>query len=222
MEPDPSISLAQIEALLAPYALQLMGGFQCQTDDGVGRNVRTLLLIGPRGPDFWSHFLGQPEWQDGQPDPIDRWSRRVIGERACELGGKAYFPFGGPPHRPFYQWALRSARAWASPVTLLVHDTAGLMISYRGAIGLTARVALPMASETPCLSCADKPCLSACPAGALTARGYDVSACHRFLDTEPGQDCLSRGCRVRRACPVSQAYGRVEEQSAYHMRLFHR
>ena len=71
-------------------------------------------------------------------------------------------------------------------------------------------------------SCAAKPCLTACPAGALDAKGYDLPACHAFLDRTEGADCLSRGCVVRRACPLSQAYGRLPEQSAYHMRLFHK
>jgi len=57
---------------------------------------------------------------------------------------------------------------------------------------------------------------------AFTEAGYDVPACHAFLDTSAGQDCLTTGCAVRRACPVSQSYGRVPEQSAYHMRQFHR
>jgi epoxyqueuosine reductase len=59
------------------------------------------------------------------PDPIDRWSRRVIGHMACDLGAKALFPFGGPPWHPFIAWAKRSGRAWESPVGFLVHDRAG-------------------------------------------------------------------------------------------------
>ena len=118
--------------------------------------------------------------------------------------------------------ALRSGRAFASPVTLLVHDGAGLMVSYRGAIALPGRVDLPAPpAASPCDGCAAKPCLSACPARALDVRGYDVPACHAFLDMADGADCLSGGCIVRRACPISHAYGRLPEQSAYHMRLFH-
>jgi hypothetical protein len=49
------------------------------------------------------------EFRDGRPDPIDRWSRRVIGHMACDLGAKALFPFGGPPWHPFIAWAKRRA-----------------------------------------------------------------------------------------------------------------
>ena len=78
-----------------------------------------------------------------RPDPVDRWSRRVIGRLACDLGAKALFPFGGPPYHPFYQWALRTGRAWESPVRLLVHDTQGLMVSFRGALALREAMAVP-------------------------------------------------------------------------------
>ena len=36
------------------------------------------------------------------------------------------------------------------------------------------------------------------------------------------RDCMKAGCLVRRACPVTQAYARMPEQSAYHMRQFHK
>ena len=83
-------------------------------------------------------------------------------------------------------------------------------------------MAAPPLPAKPCDTCAAKPCLTACPVNALSAEtGYDLAACHSFLDTEAGQDCMSRGCKARRACPVSQSYARLPEQSAFHMRSFH-
>jgi epoxyqueuosine reductase len=184
-------------------------------EDGLPPRFRSVALLSPDEPRFWSLFSASPEHADGLPDPLDRWSRRVIGRMACTLEAKAVFPFGGPPWRPFTDWARRSGRAWPSPVGLLVHDTAGLWISYRGGILLTEE-APAVTSRRPCDAC-PAPCLSACPVGALGARGYDVPACHAFLDTGP--DCL-QGCRVRRACPVG-AGRRVPEQSEFHMRSFH-
>lgn len=217
------MTLAAIASAALPHRLGVFGAFHLSPADGLPEAFRTLVLLGPEEPGFWPHLTDQPEWQDGAPDPVDRWSRRVIGGMACDLGGKAYFPFGGPPYRPFYQWALKSGHAWVSPVTLLVHDRAGLLVSYRGAIALKERFDLPARpAASPCDSCTEKPCLTACPPGALTAAGYDVPACHAFLDTAAGTDCLSSGCAARRACPVSRAYGRLPEQSTYHMRLFHR
>ncbi len=130
-----------IDALLAPHHLTVLGGFHADPDDALPKGTQTLLMIGP-GDGFWPHVTAQPEW-DSTPDPIDRWSRRVIGTIACDLGGKAIFPFGGPPYHPFYAWALRTGRIWESPVRLLVHDTQGLMVSFRGALALKERLPLP-------------------------------------------------------------------------------
>jgi hypothetical protein len=216
------MTLDRVAAALTPHALAVLGGFHATPDDDLPNGTATLLLLGPDQPAFWPHFTAEPEWQDGAPDPMDRWSRRVIGRIACDLGAKALFPFGGPPYRPFYSWALRTGRVHASPVRLLVHDAAGLMVSFRGALALKERLDLPAPPPSPCLTCDAKPCLAACPVGALGAEGYDLPACHAFLETGAGQDCMSRGCAVRRACPVSARHARMPEQSAYHMRQFHR
>lgn len=212
--------LARIETALAPHFLTVLGGFNLAEDEaGLPKGTRSLLLLGPREPGFWPHLTSQPEW-DGAPDPVDRWSRRVIGRIACDLRAKALFPFGGPPYHPFFQWALRSGRIRQSPLRLLVHDEQGLMVSFRGALALKQRVELPP-SDPPCPDCA-APCLTACPVGALGAEGYDVARCHQHLDQPAGAECLSAGCLARRACPVSLTYARMKDQSAYHMRQFHR
>lgn len=213
--------LDDLTARLAPHHLEILGGFSCAGDDTLPPGTRTVLMLGPAEPGFWAHLTAQPEWQDGAPDPVDRWSRRVIGRLACDLGAKALFPFGGPPYHPFYAMALRTGRIWDSPVRLLVHATQGLMVSFRGALALKEALALPPHAPRPCDSCM-QPCLDACPAGALGAAGYDVPACHSYLDTPDGAECLGAGCLVRRACPVSQGYARLGEQSAYHMSRFHR
>ena len=216
------MTLAGIEARAAEHHLMVMGAFHPDEGDDLPADIATLVLLGPAGgPGYWAHVTTETEW-DGHPDPIDRWSRRVIGQMACDLGGKAYFPFGGPPWKPFIAWAKRSGRAWTSPVTILVHDAAGLFVSYRGAVGLREKLDLPQPGERPCDRCEGKPCLTACPVSALTEAGYDVPACHAYLDTPPGMDCMTGGCAVRRACPVSRRYGRVAGHSAYHMGQFHR
>ena len=219
MSDESPLTLVELEALLAPHCLEVLGGFAVEgPEEGLPSGTRALVMLGPRQPGFWPHLKAQPEW--GAPDPVDRWSRRVIGRLACDLGAKALFPFGGPPYHPFYRWALRTGRCWDSPVRLLVHDAQGLWVSFRGALALKQPLEVPVATK-PCDTCADKPCLTACPAGALGGAGYDVPRCHDWLDTA-GETCLSGGCLVRRACPVSQGHARMEEQSAYHMRLFHR
>ncbi len=215
-------ALADIDSAAAETALEAFGAFHAEPGDALPEWCGTLVLLAPREPGFWPAFTASREYRDGRPDPLDRWSERVIGGLARAFEAEALFPFGGPPYRPFLRWAERSGRAWPSPVGLLVHDTAGLMVSYRGALALAGRLALPTPPARPCESCAEKPCLSACPADALTAKGYDVPACKAYLETSAGSACHDGGCAVRRACPVSARHGRRAEQSAFHMRAFHR
>jgi hypothetical protein len=197
----------------------VLGGFAvAEGEAGFPAETRTFLMIGPKEPGFWPHLQAQPEW--GGPDPVDRWSRRVIGRVACDLGAKAVFPFGGPPYQPFYSWALRTGRVWDSPVKLLVHATQGLMVSFRGALALKQVLPLPAPAVQPCATCG-KPCLTVCPATALTGAGYDVARCHAHLDQPAGADCLNGGCLVRSTCPAGAGYARMPSQSAYHMRQFH-
>jgi ferredoxin len=180
----------------------------------------SVLLLGPLEPGFWPAFEAAPERADGAPDPLDRYSKRLIAPLARAWGGKAAFPSDGPPYPPFIAWAKASGRVWTSPVGLLVHDVQGLWLSFRGAVRLAERVEMA-GGENPCPSCPGQPCRSACPVGALTAERYDVAACHAFLDTAPGANCLTRGCAARRACPVGARYGRNEHQSRFHMHAFH-
>jgi hypothetical protein len=209
--------LAMIDAAARDHHLAVFGALALHPGEVAG--MQSLVLLGPQEPGFWAHFTATPEYRDGARDPMNRWSGRVIGALAETLGGRALFPFGGPPWQPFTDWARRSGRAWPSPVGLLVHDVAGLMVSYRGALAFAHALDLPPAMPAPCETCAGQPCRSACPVGALDPGAYDVPACKADLD-RPGNDCRARGCAVRRACPVSRGYGRTEAQSAFHMGYF--
>ncbi|MEM9899961.1 MAG: ferredoxin [Pseudomonadota bacterium] len=207
--------------LAAPHGLWPIGGFHTDAEDDVPRGTETLVLLAPRDAVFWPVFTASPEYGDGAPHPLDRWSRRVIGRLACGLGAKALFPFSGPPWRPFIAWALRTGSIHSSPVGLLVEAEAGLFVSLRGALALKERIALPVSRASPCESCAAQPCRTACPVSALTVDGYATETCRSYLETSAGADCVERGCAVRRACPASQTWPRPPVQSAFHMRAFH-
>lgn len=214
---------ATVRTIVQHAGLEIFGVFHPVPSDDVEDGVSTLLMLGPLEPEFWPQITSSPEFTDGMPDPIDRWSRRVIGGIGHHLKAQVYFPFDGPPWWPFIQWAKRTGRAWESEVGILVHDEAGLMVSYRGALGLRKHLELPKASARPCDTCPGKPCRDACPVGALTQGSYDVPACKEYLSTPKGsRTCMAAGCRVRRACPISQTHGRRAEQSAFHMSYFHR
>lgn len=197
----------KIEDACAPHGLFVMGA------------VRDTVLIGA-GRGMWPVFTAAPEYSDGLADPLDRWSKRVIGGMAETFGGEAVFPSDGPPYAPFIAWAKETGRFWNSPTGMLVHDVAGLMISIRGALVLPGQGVAVAAAVSPCEGCA-APCVEACPVGALSADApYDVPACKAYLASPQEADCMGGGCLVRRACPVSEAFERDPAQSAFHMRAF--
>ena len=209
------------QTLAAKHGLAIYGGFHGDTSDGLPADHQTLLMIGP-STDFWPHFKTTPEHQDRAANPIDRWSTRIITQLATKLNAAPFLPFGGPPYSPFLTWAQKTNRAWSSPVGMLVHNTTGLMVSYRGALAFRDHLSLPETAAKPCAPCA-KPCLSACPVNALgAADGYNTDACRAHLNTPAGETCVNDGCLARRACPISAGANRTGEQSAHHMSYFHR
>lgn len=204
-------------AQLVRQHLKVMGGFAITPADDLPLRGGTLLLIGPDEPSFWPHFTQSLEYGDGQPDPLDRWSRAVLDPLADRVGGHAIYPFGGPPWHPFQTWALRTGRAWTSPIGFLVHDTAGLFASYRGALVVPWQMDAVL-GVCPCDTCTGQPCRSACPVDAF-ANGYDVAACKGHLRSPQGVACMTQGCAARRACPVGQNL-RLPAQAAFHMEAF--
>lgn len=214
-----ALGVAGVDARAARDGLTVLGAFHPGPADDAPAGTGTLLLLGPDPAGFWPLFEASPEFADSGPDPLDRWSARVIGAMAAEVGGTAVFPFGGPPYAPFLAWARRSGSAWSSPVGLLVHVRLGLFVSFRGALALPGRLALPAAAACPCDGCA-APCRDACPAGALGPGGYDVPTCHAWLDTAAGVSCFRTGCAVRRACPVGETR-QPAAQTGFYMTAFH-
>jgi len=66
------------------------------------------VLVGFVGSENWPAFAASPEAADGAPDPLDRWSSRLITAIAGSVGASPLFPFGGPPFLPFQRWAQRA------------------------------------------------------------------------------------------------------------------
>jgi hypothetical protein len=223
--------LDRIASALAPHGLLLRGAFHATPSDGVpplldGRPAATLAMIGnagARGGDkMWRAFSKAREGFAGR-DPLNDWTRAAIEKVARETGAAVLFPFDRPPY-PFQRWAMRAEAVHQSPLGLLIHPEHGLWHAYRAALAFAE--ALPLSARkdvvSPCDTCADKPCLAACPVGAFDGTAYDVKRCVSFLDTEPGADCIERGCAARRACPVGRGRAQEPAQARFHMRAFRR
>lgn len=214
------MTYADLQSAAQARSLTVLGGFHPTQADGAPCGAKTILMLGPDEPRFWPQFTRSPEYNDGHPNAMDRWSTRIVEGWADDLGATAVFPFGAPPYQPFFSWALRTGRIHASPIRLLVHDHAGLMVSFRGALALPEQLDLLPAPPNPCLSCADQPCRTACPVDAFEGDGYDVPACKSHILGADTEACRTTGCAARRACPISQKLGRVPAQSEFHMKSF--
>jgi hypothetical protein len=240
--PESELHYDEIERALAERGLSARGGFATDASDrdtghvnfpdGSDRVARTIIIVGVLGRNLWPVLETDAEFQDNrqQPhtNPLDDWSKRVIGALAEDWNAGAVFP-NDQPYRPFQAWAQRAEPVYPSPIGMLIHPEFGLWHAYRGALLFEQKLDLPPGSEavSPCESCADKPCLSACPveAFATTADGssqYDVAACAGHLATAEGQSCLTGGCAARNACPVGQAHRYDSEQMRFHIAAFAR
>lgn len=210
------------------YGLVLRGGFGVSGDDGVpdigeGTPARSLVLFGNAGSSIWPTFSGSPEYADGEPDPLNRWSERIGRELAARWRGLALFPFGGPPYQPFLRWAGKAEGLRSSRLGMLLHPDYGLWHAYRFAIAFAEPVdgleAQPAPAAHACDTCREQPCLSVCPVDAFDGERYAVEACFRYLQAHPDSPCR-RACRARDACPEGAGYRYDPDHAAFHMTQF--
>ncbi len=221
--PDAAPSFQTLDKAAREVGLETRGALLADREKDATRSATWILLLGAIGGSTWPAFAASPELADGEPHPLDRWSRRVITRLAERFSAEPLFPFGGPPYQPFLAWARRAEGLSPSPLGMLIHPRHGLWHSYRGALAFSKapadwREEAPAAS--PCDSCRDKPCLSGCPVGAFTADGYDVETCSNHLARPEGGACMTGGCLARRACPIAPDLAYAHDQAAFHMRAF--
>ncbi len=224
-----AIDLEALRAELAGLGLLLRGVLPAD-ETTLGRPaVGSLLVLGNVGGALWENESGgyaKPVSAEN-PHPLDSWTKTIVDPLAARLGGEAFYPFGGPPWHPFQRWAMASEPVTPSPIGMLIHPDYGLWHAYRAAI-LVPEMIAPFQSDerqSPCLACDEQPCLSTCPVDAFTdmrgeGGGYDVPSCAAHIATPGGVDCLTQGCRARRACPVGGDYHYAPGQAEFHMQSF--
>jgi len=217
----------EIDAAFAGSGLICRGGFHPEAADGVPQPngpAATVVVVGNAGPEMWQRFSAaySADHRQAEANPLNDWTRDLIGKAAAALGAAAVYPFDGPPYLPFQRWAMRADGVHVSPIGPLIHPQYGLWHAYRGALLLTERIDVPaeFSEPSPCDGCADKPCLGTCPVDAFSVEGYDVPACRDYIATVAGEDCLGAGCLARRACPVGRDYIYAPDQARFHMQRF--
>ena len=237
VDQDTQSELEAIAATLTTDGLILAGAFHLEADDPamlsdrqsptvISSQTKTVALIAHVGSTLWSSFKMSDALADGQPHPLDRWSRERASELAAQHDAAVVMPSDGPPYYPFQRWARRATGAQPSPIGLLIHPTYGLWWALRAALVFDREIALgafagpEQAPLAACDTCNDKPCLKACPVSAFTVDGYDVAACRSHVRSPEGEACARGGCLARRACPVSHDLAYETEHATFHMDAF--
>lgn len=217
----------KIAAALASHGLIQRGGFVFVSDettpDGpTGRPARSVLLVGQAGAAPWSHFQ---RWREAQAEnlenPLDSWSREVIGAVAQKFGARAVAP-SDKPYLPFQQWAMRSEGLRPSPLGILIHPEYGLWHAYRGALLFDVELEFPAAREQNhlCDLCIGKPCIKSCPVDAHSETGFAYEQCLGHVRGPSGGLCRTQGCFDRNACPYGTEYRYPANVQAFHMKSF--
>ncbi len=187
------------------------------------------LLIGNAGSAMWRVFSQSAEYADGAPDPMNRWTKRVLDVLADETGARVVYPFD-EPYWPFQRIAQKASQSRSSPLGILIHPKYGLWYAFRGLVifdevhefmsQINELVATSEDLNHPCATCLDKPCLSACPVGAFTGEQLDVKACFTHLDSANDPDCMQSGCQARCACPIAKEHQYDGAQLHFHMKSY--
>jgi hypothetical protein len=219
--------LDEIAGALASTPFILRGGFHPEDADGLraahGREIGTVVMIGNAGGALWEAFAAAVPDPAGR-DPLDDWTKALLGPVAARLGAHPVYPSDGPPYAPFQRWAMRSEPVAPSPLGVLIHPEYGLWHAYRAAFLFAERIDLPPRAtvSNPCETCTARPCLSACPVGAFDGEGYDVPACAAHVHAPEGRACREGGCLARAACPVGPGWRYPAAAGAFHLAAFAR
>lgn len=216
-----------ISAALASHGLIQRGGFVFSDSEVApnglsGQSARSVLLVGQAGAAPWPHFQ---RWRKRQPagldNPLDSWSREVIGQVAQEFGARAVSP-SDKPYLPFQQWAMRAEGLRPSPLGILMHPEFGLWHAFRGALLFDVEIdmAAPQKPIHLCDLCSGKPCLKSCPVDAYSEAGFAYKKCLGHVRGPSGGACRAQGCLDRNACPYGAAYRYPAEVQVFHMKSF--
>ncbi|MCZ6843165.1 MAG: hypothetical protein O7G32_10075 [SAR324 cluster bacterium] len=178
------------------------------------------VLLGTAGRRFWERFMAlQGSARDKEPNPMDRYTERVVEElleglRGADATAVAAYPFEHPRRiMPFLALLEGNSQLQFTPFGVGVDTEFGPWFAWR-AVLLTV-LPLPLSTLTgtsPCAAC-PAPCVSACPAGVVAKERFDWQGCVSYRVHE--QPCRST-CLARMACPVGTEYRYGGEQMAYH------
>jgi epoxyqueuosine reductase QueG len=229
---DTTDLLETVRARLAQTGLDLVGVASASAYDAtvperhrlavVAPDARSAIVIGNGGRAFWDAFArGRRRWS---LHPLDAFTRAVVTDALTPLpaGARLVFPFDFPGTPvSFVHLAECAGLGRRSLLGVLVHPEYGPWMALRAAVLLPD--ALPPTTAPafdPCPTCVERPCIAACPAGAVSANGWDVPGCmaHRL---RPIDDCAA-GCHARIECVYGREHRYPPEAMTFHQRAARR
>jgi len=218
-----SPKLDEVADAVAEHGLVVLGSFA--GSDLAPLELDSLVLVGAAGSAIWPGFVQSAEYLDRNPDPLDRWSRRIGDQVAAGLGARSLYPFDEDPPLPFLRWAAMAGSSAQSRLGMFIHDEFGLWHAYRFALGFSESV--DQAPPNPrtglsqtCIDCETVACLDACPVDAFAPDGFGADVCRDYLRADSTCDCMEGGCLARRACPEAVAFVYQPAHARFHMEAF--
>jgi len=223
------LSLAGIVAALADAGLGLTGTLPIALYDQIVPppwrsaqlmpGARGALVVGNAGRALWDRFVASPE-RALERDPLDAYTRRVLGEAARLAEPEAAVAFYADRrdsvYLPLVALARRAGFGTPGRVGVLIHPVYGPWIGVRAALLLAEPVPFREPEPyAPCDGC-PAPCATACHGAVIGPRGVDSAACYQVRLTNP--ECALR-CDARSACVVGPEHAYSPEQTAHHSRI---
>jgi hypothetical protein len=180
--------------------------------------VRTAIVIGDGGGDFFAGFCQQHDPACDSSDPLDAFTERtiravvamVVPADESILG----FPFSDPRPLPMQVLGEAAGLPPPSPLGIQIHPRFGPWWAYRAILLLREEIAALPPIRTACVGC-PAPCIAACPVAAPGRAGFRISAC---ADHRMANPACELDCGARRACVVAPEQRYTDHQLAFHMR----
>jgi hypothetical protein len=183
--------------------------------------ARAALIVGSGGPAFFDGFeAAGVEAADGGPNPLDRYTRRVVEAIAMAtlgplgVGHAVFFPFAGAtPVIPFQRLGRAAGVGPPGPLGLQIHPVYGPWWAYRALIVIDSALSTGPSLGDVCAGC-PAPCVAACPGAAVSLAGFSIPACHAHrLRAVP----CRLSCAARIACVRGPEHRYRDEALAFHM-----
>jgi hypothetical protein len=223
------LSLERIVAKLADAGLGLTGTLPIELYDSLVPNpwraaqlsplARGALVVGNAGRVLWERFVASPE-RALEHDPLDAYTRRVLGEAARLSNPPAAIGFYADRRESVYLPLVALARraGFGSPgrVGVLIHPEYGPWIGVRAVLLLAEDVHFREPRAYAACDGCPAPCVAACHGAVVGPSGVDAAACYQVRLTLPA--CADR-CDARSACIVGPEHAYSVEQTAHHSRI---